>query len=104
MKSAKRMTVMIDGVRYYAERPQDCGDCFFWKNRKVGCLLGKSNCYYLAEVMKTEQEKKCEGCPYTKTEPCVTASCYRELEKKLQEKRAGIVKQAVKEGGSVYVG
>ena len=31
--------------------------CFFWKNRKVGCSLGSENCYYLAEVVKTEQEK-----------------------------------------------
>ena len=34
MKSAKRKTIMIDGVRYYAERPHDCRKCFFWKNRK----------------------------------------------------------------------
>ena len=57
---------MIDGVRYYAERPHDCRKCFFWKNRKVGCTLGRENCYYLAEVIKTEQEKKCENCPYAK--------------------------------------
>ena len=39
MKSAKRKTIMIDGVRYYAERPHDCRKCFFWKNRKVGCII-----------------------------------------------------------------
>ena len=61
MKSAKRKTIMIDGVRYYAERPRDCRKCFFWKNRKVGCTLGRENCYYLAEVIKTEQEKKCSA-------------------------------------------
>ena len=62
----QRKTIMIDGVRYYADRPHDCRKCFFWKNRKVGCTLGRENCYYLAEVIKTEQEKKCENCPYAK--------------------------------------
>ena len=52
----QRKTIMIDGVRYYADRPHDCRKCFFWKNRKVGCTLGKENCYYLAETVKTEQE------------------------------------------------
>ena len=78
MKSATRKTIMIDGVRYYAERPHDCRKCFFWKNRKVGCTLGRENCYYLAEVIKTEQEKKCENCPYAKGQPCVSASCYKD--------------------------
>ena len=41
-----RETIMIDGVRYYADRPQCCRGCFFWKNRKVGCTLKKENCYY----------------------------------------------------------
>ena len=45
MKSATRKTIMIDGIRYYAERPHDCRKCFFWKNRKVGCTLGRENSY-----------------------------------------------------------
>ena len=32
-------TIIIDGVRYYADRPRSCRGCFFWKNRKVGCTL-----------------------------------------------------------------
>ena len=32
-------TIMIDGVRYYADRPNSCRGCFFWKNRKAGCSL-----------------------------------------------------------------
>ena len=28
--------IVIDGVRYYADRPNSCRGCFFWKNRKVG--------------------------------------------------------------------
>ena len=47
-----RETIIIDGVRYYADRPRSCRGCFFWKNRKVGCTLKKENCYYLAESPK----------------------------------------------------
>ena len=45
----KNDTIVIDGVRYHADRPQSCRACYFWKNRKVGCTLGMENCYYLAE-------------------------------------------------------
>ena len=45
----KVLTVTIDGIRYHASRPADCRHCFFWKNRKKGCVLGKENCYYLIE-------------------------------------------------------
>ena len=45
-------TIVIDGVRYYADRPRSCRGCFFWKNRKAGCSLKKENCYYLAESPK----------------------------------------------------
>lgn len=75
-----RKIMVIDSVKYYSDRPESCRSCFFWKNRKTGCILGKENCYYLAETVKTDQEKKCEGCPYGKAGPCVTASCYRDLE------------------------
>ena len=78
-KNAKHSTILIDGIRYYAEKPESCRMCFFWKNRKVGCILGKQNCYYLAEAVMTEQEKKCEGCCYAKGQPCVSATCYKDL-------------------------
>ena len=44
--------IVIDGVRYYADRPNSCRGCFFWKNRKAGCSLKKENCYYLVESPK----------------------------------------------------
>ena len=93
-KNAKHSTILIDGIRYYAEKPETCRMCFFWKNRKVGCILGKQNCYYLAEAVMTEQEKKCEGCCYAKGQPCVSATCYKDLEAWLRAKRAR------KEGGA----
>ena len=48
----KVLTVTMDGIRYHASRPADCRHCFFWKNRKKGCVLGKENCYYLIEPPK----------------------------------------------------
>lgn len=86
---SKKKTKVIDGVRYYFDRPSNCKHCFFWKNRKVGCSLGEENCYYLAEPVKTEQETKCDGCCYAKGQPCVSACCYKDLNEWLQERRAG---------------
>lgn len=54
--------ILIDGIRYHADRPSNCKYCFFWKNRKKGCTLGTENCYYLAESPKRRSE--CEGCGY----------------------------------------
>ena len=60
-------TILIDGVRYHKDRPASCCQCYFWKNRKVGCTLGRENCYYLAESPK--KKNPCEGCCYG---PCVS--------------------------------
>ena len=65
MKNERIIT--INGVRYYASRPLDCTACFFWQNQRVGCLLGKENCYYLAESPK--KKRLCEGCCYG---PCIS--------------------------------
>ena len=70
----KVLTVTMDGIRYHASRPADCRHCFFWKNRKKGCVLGKENCYYLIEPSKGPS--KCEGCPYKRAKPCVLVPCY----------------------------
>ena len=86
-KTMSKKIKVIDGIRYHADRPDSCRACYFYKNRKIGCILGKENCYYLAEVVKTEQEKKCEGCCYAKGQPCVSACCYKDLDKWLQERR-----------------
>lgn len=44
-KKANRKIILINGIRYYADRPESCRKCFFWKNRKGGCILGSQNCY-----------------------------------------------------------
>lgn len=59
--------IIIDGIHYHKERPSSCRRCFFWKNRKKGCNLGKGNCYYLAE--EPGPKSPCEGCCYG---PCVS--------------------------------
>ena len=35
---------------YVSGRPKDCRDCRFWRNKKVGCVLGKQNCCYLISL------------------------------------------------------
>ena len=104
MKANKRRIIIIGGVRYYADRPHECRKCFFWKNSKAGCTLGSENCYYLAESVKTEQERKCGGCPYAKGRPCVTASCYKDLERWLRQRRANAAQKTMGEGNEAYVG
>ena len=79
-KKSKHKIILIGGIRYYADKPDTCRKCFFWKNRKVGCILGRQNCYYLAEPVMTAQEKKCSGCCYAKGQPCVSAACYKDLD------------------------
>lgn len=77
MSQNLKRTIIIDGVRYHADRPSSCKNCFFWKNNKKGCVLGRNNCYYLAEIPK---KTKCDSCPYANGRTCVTLSCYQELD------------------------
>ena len=78
-KDVKPHIVLIDGVKYYSDKPETCRSCFFWKNRKIPCILGQENCYYLAEIIQSEQQKKCEGCCYASGRSCVSATCYKDL-------------------------
>lgn len=78
-KDVKPHIVLIDGVKYYSDKPETCHSCFFQKNRKVPCILGQENCYYLAEIIQSEQQKKCEGCCYASGRSCVSATCYKDL-------------------------
>ena len=93
----KVLTVTIDGIRYHASRPASCRDCFFWKNRKKGCVLGKENCYYLIEPPKGPS--KCDGCPYKRVKPCVLVPCYLRLGKNLNQRDTIVVRKIV--GGYV---
>ena len=56
MKSAKRKTIMIEGVRYYAERPHDCRKCFFWENRNES--VPNAELKEMVEAYKTRSPQK----------------------------------------------
>ena len=77
---SKDKIIIIDGVRYHSDRPSNCRRCYFWKNRKAGCTLGKENCYYLAESPK--KKSPCEGCCYG---PCVSFCMKKVLGEKPEE-------------------
>ncbi len=71
--SLRKESAIIDDVRYHKSRPKSCRECFWWKNRKVGCTLGKENCYFLMEA--PEKRSPCENCCYG---PCVSF-CMRKV-------------------------
>lgn len=78
-------TIILNGVRYHRDRPRCCRDCYFWQNHKRGCILGKENCYYLAESYRAAKSK-CKDCPYKGGRPCVLLPCYRDLNREMEEK------------------
>ena len=82
---SKDNIIIIDGLRYNADRPTNCRACFFWKNRKTGCELGKEHCYYLAESPK--KKSPCEGCCYG---PCVSFCMKKILGYKPEEVPASV--------------
>ena len=45
----------MSNKKYAAEKPEDCSLCFFWKNARQGCSLGKENCYFI--IFEPEKEK-----------------------------------------------
>lgn len=56
-------------MSFSEDKPKDCRYCYFWKNKKVGCELGKENCYYRMTMNKKVNE--CIGCPYGRADPCI---------------------------------
>ena len=50
-------TILIDGVRYHKDRPASCRQCYFWKNRKIGCTLHSRQGELLLPGRVTEEEK-----------------------------------------------
>jgi len=62
----------MTGKRLYArERPKECKFCYFWKDKRSGCILGgEENCYYLLHEPEKEPSP-CDGCPYGRARPCV---------------------------------
>ena len=48
----------MSNKKYAAEKPEDCSLCFFWKNARQGCSLGKENCYFI--ISEPEKEENTE--------------------------------------------
>ena len=62
--------IVIDGKKYADDRPKECRYCYFWENKKVGCIRGAENCYYMLRE-PAKKVTKCTDCPYGRTQPCV---------------------------------
>ena len=57
-------------TQYAADKPSDCRYCYYWKNKRKGCSLGKANCYYrISPPPKLKSD--CDGCPYGRAQPCM---------------------------------
>lgn len=79
---------MINGVRYSRLKPEKCKNCFFYKNKRKGCIFGGlDHCYFLLESPK-KVKSRCTDCPYAKEKPCVLVPCYQELVADLNARRA----------------
>lgn len=63
-------TKVIDGVRYFKDRPKNCRQCYFWGNIRRGCVLPDGNCYYRIHAAR-KQVSPCTNCPYGRNAPCV---------------------------------
>ena len=70
----------MSGNSFTEDKPKDCRNCYFWRNNRVGCELGKENCYY-RKVEKTETSE-CDDCPYGRASPCIGWGMKKGLEKK----------------------
>lgn len=71
----------MPGIRYSEDKPKECRYCYFWKNNKAGCELGKGNCYYRIEGKKPVSE--CDDCPYGRAGPCI-GWCTRKILKEME--------------------
>ena len=83
-----RNYIMIDGVRYHADRPARLPVLPVLEKTGGGAAsLGRENCYYLAQVVITEEERKCEGCRYTVGAPASAPAATKDLERDLWKQR-----------------
>ncbi len=87
----EKETIMIDGVRYYADRPRSCRGCYFWKNRKTGCVLKKENATDRKSILELKRNRA-----FTKAVSnmaiilrCRTECCGKRFRKILSDDRRG---------------
>lgn len=85
--------VVIDGVKYWNDKPYECCYCWFWLQKAQECELGKNNCYYRLDYDRSQlnSTENCSTCCYTQDGICVSATCYQKLYaelRKLREKQS----------------
>ncbi|RGO83987.1 hypothetical protein DXB04_14965 [Enterocloster bolteae] len=57
-------------TQYVVDKPSDCRYCYYWKNQRKGCSLGKANCYYRISP-SPKPKSDCDECPYGRVQPCI---------------------------------
>lgn len=76
-------------TQYAADKPSDCRYCYYWKNTRKGCSLGKANCYYrISPPPKSKSD--CDGCPYGRAQPCI-GWCTKKLLREVIGKSSGVM-------------
>lgn len=70
----------MSGIRYSEDKPKDCRFCYFWKDKKTGCELGRENCFY--RLNDEKQISECGSCPYGRASPCI-GWCTRKILKEM---------------------
>lgn len=86
---------------YKEDKPKECRYCYFWSDRKEGCVLGDAGCYYvLSSAEKKKASDECENCPYGRDRPCI-GWCTKKILAHRHEKRD---MKHNEEGGSEKVG
>lgn len=63
----------VISIRYAPDKPKKCENCYFWeaKEEKIGCRLGKENCYYILPPVRMKKPSPCDGYPYARPHPCI---------------------------------
>ena len=64
--------------QYYSDKPETCRSCFFWKNRKVPCILGQEKLLLFSGNHSIRAAEEMRGC-YASSRSCVSATCYKDL-------------------------
>lgn len=64
--------VKMEKIRYAPDKPENCGYCEFWNEKKRKCSLPEGQCYYrLPEKKELKTKSPCDGCSYARNAPCI---------------------------------
>lgn len=83
---AEQRLIVVNGVRYHADRPGLCALCVLEKSEDR-LHLGRSELLLSGRGHCDRAGKRSEGCCYAKGSPCVSACCYKDLDQWLNDRR-----------------